>query len=255
MGITRLSHQWHARPPLRFSNGEIFLIVASMADGVMGWGVPDFLLQPFREQVGRMSGEELFDPNIQRRLSAWLDTAVGFSLPVIRWRTAAEYYYRGEPPIIPAEDPAIWNQDYTPPVGINLSNNPARALELLKNQPYCAAVIEGDTIASLCYCSHNGPISGYTRPASRRRGYALSCLRLLTKKCLEAGFDPCFPGDVSNVASVHLAEKAGYKLEQYMFWISIPPIADDKLPPRLQEQIKSGKNETNSPEKEEESGN
>lgn len=233
MAITTLTYKWHSRPPLCFPNGEIFLLVASISDGVIGWGVPDFLLETFQEQVKHLSAEELFDPNIQEKLCAWLDGTVGFTFPVIRWRTAVEYRYRGQPPTISADEPAIWSKDYNPSSKINLSGNPDRDLELFKNQPYCAAVIDGGTIASLCYCAHNGPISSITRPAFRRRGYALSCLRLLTQKCLESGFVPCFPAEVSNIASVALAEKAGYTKEDYMFWISIPPMDSEKLPPVL----------------------
>lgn len=236
MALSKLNHEWHSRPPLHFSNGEIFLIVASVRGDVIGWGIPDFLLQPFKEQVEHMAVEELFDPNIQETLASWLDKAVGFTLPVTRWRTAAEYWYRKLPPAIPPEDRAVWNRDYALAEGINQSNNPGRAIEVFNTQPYCAAVIEGDTIASLCYCVHSGPVSTITLPAFRRKGYALSCLRLLTKKCLEAGFEPCYPTDVSNIASVHLVEKCGYEMEEYMFWISIPPIAKEALPPLLRSE-------------------
>jgi len=129
-----------------------------------------------------LSLEELFDPNIQERLSSWLDEAVGFSLPVVRWRTAAEYRYDGGPIVIPEGDPAVWNKEYTSDESTNAQNSKNRAFAVFESQPYCAAVIEDGQIASMSYCEKDGPISIFSRPASRRKGYALSCLRLLIKK-------------------------------------------------------------------------
>jgi hypothetical protein len=192
-------------------------------------------LGDFRSRVASLSLEELFDQNIQERLSSWLDEAVGFSLPVVCWRTAAEYRYDGRPIVIPEGDPAVWNKDYTPNEGINAQNSEDRAFAVFESQPYCAAVIKDGQIASMSYREKDGPISIFARPASRRKGYALSCLRLLTKKRIAAGFTPSYPEDVSNVASVHFAEKAGYKRQGYMFWITIPPIAKEVLPSLLKE--------------------
>ena len=117
-----------------------------------------------------MSIEELFDPNIQERLSSWLDEAVGFSLPVVRWRTAAEYRYDGGPIVIPEGDPAVWNKEYTSDESTNVQNSKNRAFAVFESQPYCAAVIEDGQIASMSYCEKDGPISIFSRPASRRIG-------------------------------------------------------------------------------------
>ncbi len=118
-----LEHEWITRPLARFPNGEIFLITAIVEKKKIHRGLPAFLLDDFRSRVASLSLEELFDPNIQERLRSWLDEAVGFSLPVVRWRTAAEYRYDGGPIVIPEGDPAVWNKDYTPDESINSQNS------------------------------------------------------------------------------------------------------------------------------------
>ena len=228
-------YEYRNVPPRRFPDGEIFLITAMIGMEKIEWGLPSDLLVDFRSQVESLSVEELFDPNIQTRLTSWLNEAVGFNLPVVRWRTAADYRYCGDPITITDKDPAVWNRDCRPNAGTISLDEENRANTVFNSQAYCAAVLHEERIVSMCFCGNDGTISIYTKPGSRRKGYAYACLRLLTKKCQEAGTKLHYPTDVSNVASVHLAEKAGYHIKGYMFWITIPPISNDQLPPSLQE--------------------
>jgi predicted GNAT family acetyltransferase len=73
-----------------------------------------------------------------------------------------------------------------------------------------------------------------TEPEFRRRGYALSCLRVVTARATEAGIAPRYGTEEGNTASRRTAERAGYALDLHMFWVTVDPEHRSAIPARIQ---------------------
>lgn len=213
-----MEYRFDIQNPFLFPDGGVFLATASidLDERTTRWQVPRSFEREFRRIAPTIPPESCLDAEVISARGQELDRVLGLEEGTIDWRLAAAYVYdRSELPLLPSIE-----------IYSNRSNDLPPGTKRDKfswwyiTHKYAACRIEDREVVSICF-TDNGAITAETKEAHRRRGFASACLRRIAAELVKDGIRPGYGTGYENVASRHIAESAGFRLTEYMYWIEI----------------------------------
>ena len=234
-----INHVFLEKPASIFRNGRAFAITADIAldRTQITWRVPGCLKGPLRARVAQAEPDTLDDPDTLADQSRWLESLLGLGNGAVTWTLAVGYNYpAGVVELLP-DEPAVFNKDCESDAEILRGANPQSRVDRFRNLPFYAGVFCGKAIVSECFHNGNGAVTVHTDGRYQNRGYASSCLRIVTDRTLKAGIVPGFGTRFDNVAARALAERCGYVLRGLSYWVEIPGNDYAQLPPEVRTSL------------------
>jgi hypothetical protein len=234
-----LRHIFVSAPPVLFPDGEIFLSTASIdLEGTkIEWGIPDSISFGLKNVLKKIEQEDLESVPVHLKLAAEIDELLGFKTGMVQWRMAVEFNYTKDEISILEDEPAVYNKNVSEDSAVIRTCRQDQALEIFLSQPACAAVIEDNEVASLCWDGGNRAVSIATKDRYRNMGFGSSCLRVLTKQALDDGKRLSIGTGIDDNPLIHIAEKIGYELTNRMYWISIPAGYRELIPAHVDAEL------------------
>lgn len=239
MSENPLQHVFKIAPPVLFPEGEIFLSVASidLSGKRIEWGVPGCLFSQMERILSKLRKEDIDRVNVHRKLAAQIDDLLAFKSRIVQWRRAVEFNYNQDEVRLLETEPAVYNRDVPKDSLIVLECKHDRFLSCFLTHPYCAAVIEGNEIASICWHGGNRALSIATKEKFRNMGFGSSCVRMLTRRSLAEGRRLSIGTEADNHPLIHIAIKVGYELTNKMYWISLPAKYRELIPSQVEAEL------------------
>jgi len=234
-----INHVFLEKPVHIFSNGRAFAITAEIAldRTQITWRVPGDLKEPLQERVAQVEPDMLDDPDTLAGHSRWLEGLLGLANRAVAWTLAVGYSYPLEVVALLPDEPAVFNRDCESDPDILQGLRPQASVDRFRNLPFYACVFCGTAIISECFHSGNGAVTVRTDERYQNRGYASSCLRVVTDRTLKAGIAPGFGTRFDSVAARALAERCGYVLRGLSYWVEIPGKDYAQLPPKVRSSL------------------
>ena len=233
-----IEHVYQEQPIVITRHGRAFVITAQIGlDGTqIKWFVPSCLREGLEARATQLEPDSLDRPDTIASLSEWLNELLGMKEGA--WfDLAVGYRYPEESIVLLPNEPAVFHKDCeAEPEGFEEANE-AAAVERFRDLPYYAVVFDGPRIVSGCSHKGNGVISIGTVGGYQRRGYAASCLRVVTDRSIRAGITMGYGTLFDNAAARATAERCGYVLNNLSYWgcVSGPPYS--KLPEALRANL------------------
>ena len=228
-----IEHVFEEKPVSILSNGRVSAMTAHIAlDRTrIKWFVPRCLKAPLEARMAQMTPEEIDDADAIEGHSVWMRDLMGFTDEGSAFfELAVGYRYPAETVELLPDEQAVFNKDLeSEPEGLEEANE-ERQVEGFRNLPFYAAVFDGNKIVSRCSHKGNGTVSIGADEAYRNRGYASSCLRVVTDRSLKAGIEMGYGTSFENAAARATAERCGYELNNLSYWVSITGDYYPKLP-------------------------
>ena len=225
----------HVKAPIRFPDGGVFVATAEIFANAhrVEWYAPPVVHGFIRGLTELHEAGFEGDPEHVDRARLGMTDAIGIDPRFLLWHRALNYEF-GE--ITEPTDPSIpvygnRTRDLPPGTADN------ELTDIYRSSSDAAACVVDGKIVAIAYAD-NSPVSIYTSPEYRNRGFATACLRKLVIGIPPNRATPPYPTNIKNRPAQRVAEKAGYRRsEPSMYWIEIPGTVADEVPKKVWELL------------------
>jgi RimJ/RimL family protein N-acetyltransferase len=234
-----IEHLFTEVPVHVFADGGVFAITAGirLTRTQIAWRVPRCLKAALQTKVQKLEPDALDDTSILAGHSRWLEQVLGAPDGSVSWELAVAYDYPMQSVELISHEPAVFNKDFHSNSERLEGAYPEKRVQRFRDMPFYAGVFDGQAIVSECFHDGNGAVTVHTDQAYRGRGYASSCLRVVTDRTLKAKIRPGYGTSFGNGAARAVAERCGYVLAELMYWVGIAKESYAKIPPEMRESL------------------